>query len=166
MASTTYKMRLMKEEEAKKITGWRYETPYSFYNMEEDPETIQELLDGSYFSVLNQEEDLIGYFCYGKNAQVPGGHQQGLYSRENIVDLGLGLRPDLTGKRMGLNFLNTGLDYARLNYSSSDFRLSVATFNRRAIALYEKAGFKKEEAFMSKVRDDEIEFMLMTTRKK
>lgn len=73
MASTTYKMRLMKEEEAKKITGWRYETPYSFYNMEEDPETIQELLDGSYFSVLNQEEDLIGYFCYGKNAQVPGG---------------------------------------------------------------------------------------------
>lgn len=144
------------------ITSWKYEPPFSFYNMNMDPETIQELLDGSYFSVINQEEELVGYFCYGKNAQVPGGHQQGLYTGENVLDIGLGLRPDLTGKRRGLNFLIAGLDYAKINYTTSAFRLSVATFNHRAIALYEKAGFKKVETFMSKVRNDEIQFMLMT----
>jgi aminoglycoside phosphotransferase/RimJ/RimL family protein N-acetyltransferase len=164
MLSTTHRMRLMTKEEARVITGWRYEAPYSFYNMEEDPETIQELLNGSYFSVIGQEEELVGYFCYGKNAQVPGGHQQGLYTGEKVLDIGLGLRPDLTGKGMGLDFLDIGLNFAQMNYTVSAFRLSVATFNMRAIAVYENVGFKKVDTFMSKVRDEEVQFMLMTLK--
>lgn len=161
MKAATYMMKLMTVEAANIITRWKYEPPYSFYNMVNDSEGVQELLDGSYFIVINRKEELVGYFCYGKNAQVSGGHKLGLYIGKDILDIGLGLRPDLTGKGMGLHFLNIGLDFARLNYPSSAIRLSVATFNRRAVTLYDKAGFKKVETFMSKVRGDEVEFMLM-----
>jgi ribosomal-protein-alanine N-acetyltransferase len=151
----------MRKNEATVVSGWKYEHPYSFYNMESNAETIAELLDGSYFSVSNEKSELIGYFCFGPNAQVPGGHVHDLYKDEGALDIGLGMHPDLTGRRLGLRFLNEGLAFARKTYNVEAFRLSVATFNHRAIAVYEKAGFRPVQTFMSKTKNDETEFLLM-----
>lgn len=61
-----YKVKVMKIEEARNIVKWRYDQPYSMYNMSDNAEDIEELMDGSYFSVNTRENELIGYFCYGK----------------------------------------------------------------------------------------------------
>jgi ribosomal protein S18 acetylase RimI-like enzyme len=42
------------------------------------------------------------------------------------------------------------------------FRLTVATFNRRAVHLYEKLGFEPVRTFISEGRAGRVEFLLMT----
>lgn len=159
-----YKVNKMKSEESRNIVRWQYDPPYSMYNMGDNADDIEELMDGSYFSVTTHNDGLIGYFCYGKNAQVPGGIQAGLYVNENFLDIGLGIRPDLTGKGIGLDFLKTGLIFGMKTYQPKGFRLSVAAFNFRAISLYKKAGFKPANRFSNKNRDDTIDFLLMEKR--
>jgi ribosomal-protein-alanine N-acetyltransferase len=143
------------------VARWQYKTPYTLYNMNSDDEGIEELLDGTYFSVTNEQSELIGYFCFGSNAQVPGGHKLNLYEDNTVLDIGLGMHPDLTGKGLGLCFLKTGLAFAEERYNVDRFRLSVATFNQRAISVYKKAGFKPVQTFMSRTKSDDIEFLLM-----
>jgi RimJ/RimL family protein N-acetyltransferase len=83
----------------------------------------------------------VGFFCFGQSAQVPEGHATGTYADPRALDVGLGLRPDLTGCGLGLSFVLAGLDIALATFHPSQFRMSVDTFNRRAIAVYERAGF-------------------------
>lgn len=156
----SYTVQKMTVEDAKKIGKWKYDPPYSMYSMTDNLEGIQELTDGTYYSVYNND-NLIGYFCYGKNAQVPGGIKEGLYKDENLLDIGLGLRPDLTGKGHGLCFFTTGLDFGKHKYGRNSFRLTVATFNQRAIKLYEKAGFQIVAQFIHKNGEKEVEFFVM-----
>ena len=85
-------------EEAKKINTWTYEEPYSLYSFSGEKEVIEELLDGTYYGCCDDQGDLIGYFCFGANAQVPGGRDANLYGGEDVIDIGLGMKPALTGK--------------------------------------------------------------------
>ena len=57
------------------------------------------------------------------------------------------MRPDLTERGLGAEFLRAGLRFAREVYSPPAFRLTVAAFNRRAIRAYERAGFETVETF-------------------
>ncbi|MDQ2672203.1 MAG: GNAT family N-acetyltransferase, partial [Actinomycetota bacterium] len=72
-------------------------------------------------------------FCFGEDAQVASGKRFGLYEAEPALDVGLGMRPDLTGRGLGEEFVYAGLRFARETYSPPAFRLTVAAFNRRAI---------------------------------
>ncbi|WP_410985240.1 GNAT family N-acetyltransferase [Bacillus cereus] len=143
--------------EAKEINTWQYEEPYSLYSFSGSKEVVEELLDGTYYGCCNEHRELIGYFCFGENAQVPGGRAAKLYVGEDTVDIGLGMKPGLTGKGMGKSFFQVGLQFALKEFQSKRIRLSVATFNKRAIALYENVGFRKNVSFMSRGR----EFLLM-----
>ena len=143
--------------EAKEVNAWVYEKPYDLYSFSEDKEDMDELLDGSYYSCYDANGELVGYFCYGKAAQVPGGQKAELYNGDNTLDIGLGMKPSLVGQGMGKKFLRNGLSYGKEKFNPQKFRLSVATFNKRAIALYESLGFKKGQCFYS----NEVEFILM-----
>ncbi|MEN1936706.1 GNAT family protein [Paenibacillus sp. 102] len=146
------------ELEAKEINTWKYEGIYTLYSFSGSEEIIEELLDGTYYGCCNDHGELIGYFCFGGNAQVPGGRDAKLYIGEDILDIGLGMKPELTGKGMGRSFFQAGMNLAKEKMQPKQIRLSVAAFNKRAIALYRQVGFTVETTFSSRGR----EFILMT----
>ncbi|WP_245830923.1 GNAT family N-acetyltransferase [Sediminibacillus massiliensis] len=147
----------LKEEEVFHFCQWKYQEPYEMYSLDETEEIKHELLNGTYYSVKDESGNLIGYFCYGESAQVPGGIKEGLYTK-NALDIGLALSPELTGKGMGLKFLKVGIRFAEEQFAPSFLRLSVAAFNQRAIKVYERAGFRKDKTFTNNL----LEFIIMT----
>jgi ribosomal-protein-alanine N-acetyltransferase len=131
-------LRPMEQPEAQAIADWHYEPPYSFYDWTADEDDLAELLSaerrgGKYFSAFDDAGTLVGFF--------------GLELHGDAVVVGLGLRPDLTGRGLGLGFIETGLAYARERLAPSRFTLSVAAFNERAIRVYERAGFEAVRTF-------------------
>jgi diadenosine tetraphosphate (Ap4A) HIT family hydrolase/GNAT superfamily N-acetyltransferase len=157
-----YSITPMDEEAARDIAGWRYEPPFSFYNTV--PGALPALLNPAhaYYAVRTEDGTLAGFFCFGAEAQVPGGHRQGLYPGKDTLDIGLGLRPELTGHGQGLAFVQAGIDFARRTFAPARFRLSVATFNARAIRVYRRAGFKPGLVFHSPTSEGDTEFLLMS----
>lgn len=149
---------IMTMTDAKEIVNWKYPQEYSFYDFEDCPETFHELLDGTYYAVRDQENQLIGFFCFGRNAQVQEGHNQNLYSGDNVLDIGIGMKPELTGKGMGFSFLKAGIEFAKQHFKPDYFRLNVAAFNKRAIKVYSKMGFQKSALFVNRG----TEFIVMT----
>lgn len=131
----------MTKDYARLISLWRYDDIYSFYDHEE--KNIDGYMDGTHFACTNAFGELVGYYCFGEDARIPI-VEENIYD-DGFLDMGLGLKPDLCGKNYGLSFLNNGLDYARKFFNAQCFRLSVATFNERAIKVYKKAGFFVEQ---------------------
>jgi RimJ/RimL family protein N-acetyltransferase len=136
----------MDEVSARAIHTWRHESPYDIYNA--NPEAAdafaEALLDPrfAYYAITSPRDDLVGYCCFGLDARVPGGNYVA-----DALDVGLGMRPDLTGQGRGPGFFAAILDFARQTFAPRAFRLTVATFNQRALKVYERAGFRVVQAF-------------------
>jgi [ribosomal protein S18]-alanine N-acetyltransferase len=142
----------MSQEEAEAIAEWRYDPPYHFYDASADHRDLAELLDPEvrgdrYFSAREASGVLIGYF--------------GLTFADGVAGIGVGLRPDLTGRGLGLAFLEQGLAFATERYSPERFRLSVAVFNKRAITVYERAGFVRSRTYDHETNDGVFRFVEM-----
>lgn len=142
----------MNERSAREILSWNYEIPYDFYNNEVTFEGLNEMLDGSYYTVVDEKEGLAGFFCIGKSAQVPSGNLFEAYVDDNI-DFGLGMRPDLTGQGLGHEFCTFILQFVQEMFKEVPLRLTVAKFNKRAIRVYEKLGFVKKKEFRTNYAD-------------
>ncbi|GIO21542.1 N-acetyltransferase [Oceanobacillus sp. J11TS1] len=140
---------------------WKYEKPYDFYNNVLTTSAIVELLGGNYYALVDSSRDLVGFFCTGRSAKVPAGERNAAYI-EDCVDLGLGMNPVLTGKGCGDYFLKRILHYLEQEYKGKAIRLTVATFNKRAIRLYEKNNFIREHRFYYK----DMEFITMKRKAK
>lgn len=141
---------LMDEAAAREVCAWQYAEPYAVYNMSADSEEgLAEMLErrSPYYAVRDEQGELVGFFCFGTSAQVWENETPGLYSEDATIDIGLGLRPDLTGRGRGLTLVNAGLAFARETFQPRHFRLFVLTFNERAIRVYERAGFVRVRVF-------------------
>ncbi|CAH1059556.1 hypothetical protein PAECIP111894_05768 [Paenibacillus pseudetheri] len=138
-------MEKLNADVARDILSWRYEQPYDFYNNEQTPEAISEMLADSYFSVFDDNKELVGFFCTGSSAQVP--NESYTYS-QGFIDIGLGMRPEFTGQGNGTLFFTAVLSQIDTMVGKSSKRLTVAKFNDRAIQLYEKLGFSREAEFV------------------
>jgi RimJ/RimL family protein N-acetyltransferase len=90
-------------------------------------------------------QDIVGYCCFGVDAQVPGGDYD--KGEPDILDVGVGLRPDLTGKGHGFNFVSAILEFAEEMYQPEIFRITVAAFNQRSVKTFQKLGFKETGNF-------------------
>lgn len=128
------------EDSATQISTWTYAYPYDLYNFGPGYETTQALLSGTYFRVMDGEV-LAGYGCHGEDARVPAGVALGAYPEIGCIDVGLGMRPDITGHGFGKQFVATILPFLETEYGIDRVRLTVATFNARAIRVYESLGF-------------------------
>lgn len=136
----------MDKEKAEEVLSWKYEAPYDFYNNVLNEEELSELLNGTYSAVTADNKELIGFFCTGKSAQVPKGWDFGVYEEERN-DMGLGMKPTLVGKGNGTAFGKFVLEKIEEKSDRMSVRLTVASFNKRAIHLYEKFGFVAKERF-------------------
>jgi len=156
----------MTPEQAREVVTWRYDPPYDFYNMDADEEGLHYMLDphNPYYAAIDEDQhgDMAGFFCFQDAARTLAGFLAGAYRDPDALDIGLGLRPALAGRGRGLDFMNAGLAFARETFHPASFRLSVATFNRRAIAVYERAGFRPAGAFTHTSGRSVYEFMTMT----
>jgi len=142
----------MNEASARAITEWRYQPPYDIYNLQADEdveEAVAYLLDpqNAFYTihgrmVEREGERLLAYCSFGRDAQVSGGD----YSQA-ALDIGLGVRPDLTGQGYGLTFVTAVLDFARRQFSPTAFRVTIAAFNERAQRVWQKAGFRQTHTF-------------------
>lgn len=145
-------LKKMQQEHTHQIASRHYPAPYDFYDADQDQEDLAELLDPhswqeSYYSVFNEEDELVGLFQFKPDGQT--------------VEVRLGLRPDLTGKGLGRAFLTAGLIFGQEHFSVEMWSLSVATFNTRAIRLYEQVGFTPLITFLHHTNGGEYEFLRM-----
>ncbi len=106
------------------MQGWRYEPPYDFYDGDDEPVKNPE----RYFEARDEDGTLVGFFYFEQRA--------------DALEYGLGLRPDLTGLGLGLEFVQAGLEFAQRRFAPERIVLNVAAFNDRARIVYEQAGFR------------------------
>jgi len=114
----------MQEESHVEMRSWRYPPPLDFYDGDVDePESPER-----YFAALDDDGALAGFYYFEE--------------KPPDLDYGLGLRPDLIGRGLGLDFFLRGLEFARERYRPRRVYLHVAEFNERARIVYERAGFE------------------------
>jgi [ribosomal protein S18]-alanine N-acetyltransferase len=131
---------------ARQIATWQYPPPYDLYSYH--PDTVEENVRGlltphyHYYTVWNERGQLIGYRCFGADAQVRGGD----YSAE-ALDMGGGLRPDLTGQGLGAAFMTAAIAFAQQQFAAAALRATVAAFNQRALRVCAKVGYRPIQQF-------------------
>ncbi|WP_029678855.1 GNAT family N-acetyltransferase [Bifidobacterium sp. 7101] len=146
------KIALLTQANANQIAReWHYSDTYSFYDMENDPEDFEEIITprlraNKYYQILDDKDELVGYFCLERLS-------------EEKVEVGLGLRPDLTGLGLGLSFVKEIEAFIQNNFNYKLIIPSVASFNKRAIKVYQKAGFKIDGSMLQKSNDGVYEFI-------
>lgn len=148
-----YKFSVLTQEQAEDIAfNWHYDGEYSFYDMEADEEDLEQFLNpeerGNATFAVTKGDDLVAFLSVSKVT-------------DRIFDIGLGMRPDLTGKGNGTRFLRAGINFIQSEFTPEKITLSVATFNQRAINLYRKVGFKDVETFMQNTNGSTFEFLKM-----
>ncbi|NLE46294.1 MAG: GNAT family N-acetyltransferase [Chloroflexi bacterium] len=140
------RFRPMDEVSARAILTWHYDPPYDIYDpAPEDVDAELRLLvnpDSAYYVIEDATGDLLAYCCFGAEGQVPGAD----YSTD-ALDIGLGVRPDLTGQGRGSSFVDAVILFARCTWAAAAFRVTIAQFNRRAQHVWERAGFRREQVF-------------------
>jgi RimJ/RimL family protein N-acetyltransferase len=112
------------DEVHRELASWRYPPPYDFYDGDVDPLLNPE----RFFGAFDEDGELVGFYYFEE--------------RPPDLDYGLGLRPDLVGRGLGLEFFRAGLELARERYRPRRVYLHVAEFNERARKVYERAGFE------------------------
>ena len=150
--------RLADEKSAREFVRWQYEPPYDMYNCPRGKvkKAVQYNIDpkNNVYAMFDQGGKLIGYCSYGRDAQVPGGD----YSQE-ALDIGLMIKPELTGQGMGTFFTNDVILNGLAKYDPSKLRVTIASFNKRAVRTWKKNGFKNVQTF--KRSNDGEEFVIL-----
>lgn len=153
----TYRFQPLDEATARVLLAWHYESPYDFYNVppEAVDEVVNEVLDPDYaYHTVWEGDTMIAFCCFGVDAQVPGGDYHTV-----ALDIGFGMRPDLTGHGLGVEIVGAILDFARRRYHPRAFRATIAAFNQRSQRVCQKLGFHQVQRF-SRVEDD-MKFVIM-----
>ena len=140
MSHEAFQFRTMTQTDAEEIARWHYPEPFAFYDWSADANDLAELLSPDlrgdvYFSVRDENGELAGFFGFKRPAS-------------DTVEIGLGLHPG----------------YARSRYAPTRFVLAVAAFNRRAITVYERAGFTAIRVYTHSTNGGEWDFVEMELR--
>ncbi|HSG45832.1 MAG TPA: GNAT family N-acetyltransferase [Anaerolineales bacterium] len=146
------------ETSAREFLKWKYEAPYEIYNYDPanyDKDLASHLDPKNNIHSMYRDGELIGYCSFGRDAQVPGGD----YSEE-AIDIGLMIKPELTGQGQGTGFVANIIQYAIETYKPSKLRVTILDSNTRAKRVWEKNDFQQKQSFER--RGDTTLFVILT----
>jgi GNAT superfamily N-acetyltransferase len=135
---------------ARHVAGWRYESPYSIYQIELQGDLLERgiafLIDpmNCYYRIDNAHGELVAFCCYGEDAQVEGGN----YSSA-ALDIGMGVHPELTGQGRGHVYALATATFGIQSFQPNALRVTIAGFNVRAQRVWQKLGFAAAQEFRS-----------------
>jgi ribosomal-protein-alanine N-acetyltransferase len=136
------------------IANWHYDDVYSFYDMAADEADVRIFVDTKNWqnitkAVLNENDELVGWASF--------------YTENDEFWLSLGLRPDLTGRGLGEEFVTQCVKYAVSQYKliKNTIKLAVALFNQRAIKVYQRAGFTETNRTVRDTHIGRVDFIEM-----
>jgi RimJ/RimL family protein N-acetyltransferase len=134
-------LRSLTDEDRAAIAGWHYPAELAVY----DPgRGALDYRGPDYVALTFLDGALMGYGTFGPEARVPGG----VYTDDpEVLDVGLGLRPDLVGCGLGGHGLSALLADARARLPIRRVRATVASANLRATALVQRLGFTATHRF-------------------
>lgn len=146
------------ERSAREFLEWKYESPYEIYNY--SPENFERDLTyhidpSNNLYNMARDGELIGYCSYGRDARVPGGD----YSEE-ALDIGMMIKPELTGQGQGSHYANAVIQNGLAKYNPRKLRVTILDTNQRAIKVWKKNGFHRTQAF-ERVKD-QLGFVIFT----
>ncbi len=127
-----YAIGKMSIEDGLDIATWQSPGPWAVQDALQSPRP-----DEGYWAVRDADGTLIGYCCFGEAARVPG--EEG---SAKILDVALGLRPDLTGRGLSRDFARAVVDHARQIAEGRTLRAAVADWNKLGRRTAEAVGFK------------------------
>jgi [ribosomal protein S18]-alanine N-acetyltransferase len=150
-----FDLRPMRWRDARKMIRWRYPAPYAIYDLHTAEMRLVLILHplwrmmgvAHFAAVRDERRALVGMFQY-----MPHGSE---------IEIGLALRPDLTGQGLGLAFVRAGLAYGTKRFRPTAFRLNVALFNERARRVYERAGFRAVRTMPKRLSGQQFEVLEM-----
>ncbi len=137
---TDLTLRPATREDAEIFASWTYPEPYSMYDA--SPEDAGHYLDEGYLTVVRNGDEVVAHCCFGPDARVPGGRYE-----HDAIDIGAGMRPDLTGQGRGRELLEVVMNEARRRDEGRLLRATIAAFNERALQLVRSLGFQEVEIF-------------------
>jgi len=150
------------QQDALTVASWRYPGPYAVYDL--DPrncDVLAALLQPDYrYHTILREDEVIGFLCLGKDGRVPGWHYD-----DSALDLGMGLRPDLTGHGQGSICLAAVISFILRQHTAATLRTTVAGWNQRALRLCLNTGFREVGRFNS-TRNEQTEYVVLVRESK
>lgn len=141
-----FEFKPMNERYANEVVSWKYEGEYSVYDVDKKKADIEDLLNSDDYTCFVAVDDY----------DEPLGFLECTFD-DDILELANFLRPDLTGKGLGSDYVSACIDFLieYYDYAGESIKLIVQNFNRRAIKVYERIGF-----VISDEGEDWIEMML------
>ena len=132
----TFALTPLTEEDGQFICDWRYPAPYELFRWPTWATMVEhgrEFGDArirreQYMAVRNVDnQELIGYVQ--------------LFPMDRALRIGMGLRPDCCDRGWGTTVTTLVIQEAQRRNPGAEIDLEVEQWNKRAIRVYEKAGF-------------------------
>lgn len=150
----------IRREDAREIATWKYEPPYSLYNLSEADVAIMLDPQYRYYAVYLGDDGLIGFCCFGEEAMVNGGKYE---EREpSVLDVGVGMHPRMVGQGLGRKFVAAILQFAMDQYHPERLRVTIAAFNQRSKKTFQALGFSETSQFTR--ASDRMKFVQMARK--
>jgi [ribosomal protein S18]-alanine N-acetyltransferase len=128
-------VRPLERRDAEAVGSWRYQGPWSVYDPRPGDDPLSAV--AGYDAVVDDAGSLVGFVCVGQEARVPG-----LAEADGIIDIGVGMRPDLVGRGLGRHFGAVVLDHVRGRCGDRPLRAVVQGWNERSLRLARGLGFR------------------------
>ena len=131
------------EDEAREITTWAYPPPFDVHDVSDPAVLLTVGPDGEgYYPAVDDAGRLVAFAVIGAEARVRGQRPAG-----GVVDVGIGVRPDMTGRGLGTALVAQVVALAAGLTGATAARAAVAAANERSLALCRSAGFRDVREF-------------------